>query len=99
MISSNFLGIYITGMLEMKSTIAISALVLMAVPLVSAGKLIAEDSGPCVLQENLNNAISVLNLFVPWHLPSLVRTGEKTFTFNCRAKCAADDTHIHNRES
>ena len=47
------------------------AMVLMTIPLVSAGKKITEDSGPCVLKRELNTAINIM-LGDPDTLPSLV---------------------------
>ena len=82
MISHTYiLGIYTSGLFEMKSSIYIFALVLMAIPLVSADRVITEDSGACDLKNSLNTAIKVIDFFIkytPQFVPSWVRTREET---------------------
>ena len=66
----------------MKSSI-FYAMVLMAIPLVSAGEMITEDSDACILKKNLNLAISTLKgLIIVGLLPSLVRNGERRSLFS-----------------
>ena len=58
-------------------------MVLMAIPLVYAGKMITEDSDACILKKNLNPAIFTLKGFVNiGMLPSLVRNGERRNLFS-----------------